>query len=274
VTDPQYVAGILPRHRTDVHKGDKGRLMIIAGSSGMMGAAVLSANAAMRTGSGVVMLCVEKELRNIINSMSLEVIVDDLSGIEPNMDKCNVIAIGPGLLPNKVTEKLLLTLLSINSKVPLVVDAGAINSLSDAGAIAKSSRDVVLTPHPGEFSKLTGISVEDIQKNRINIASDFAKKNKVTVVLKGAYSVIAGKNGEIFVNPSGNPSMATAGSGDVLCGIISSLIGQGCDTYEAAVAGVFIHSMAAGLGTSIKGEYGLIASDMIDSIPFAMESIV
>jgi hydroxyethylthiazole kinase-like uncharacterized protein yjeF len=173
----------------------------------------------------------------------------------------------------KTIKSLVYSLINSKDDFPLVIDADGLNVIDDPSALKTSGRDIVITPHPGEFARLTGSSVEDIQKNRISSACDFAKNHGVTVVLKGAYTIIAGKNGEMFINPYGNPGMATAGSGDVLTGIIASLIGQGAGTYASAVAAVYIHSMAAGLATSIKGDHGVIASDMIDSIPFAISSI-
>ena len=275
VTDSKLVANIIPRRKVDYHKGNCGRVLIIAGSSGMMGAAVLAANSALRTGSGLVNLCVPRDIKNHVNSMSLEVVVSDLGSINNLTSKSDAIAIGPGLSMNRSTAKLVADLLvSGIVRVPIVIDADGLNSISDPQILKRSAKDIVITPHPGEFARLTRCTVTDIEKDRMGHARRFAEEYGITVLLKGAYTVIAGKGKKLFINPVGNPAMATAGVGDVLCGIITSLIGQGVNSFDAAVAGAYIHGMAGNIASSIKGEHGLIASDIIENIPFAIKSIL
>jgi NAD(P)H-hydrate epimerase len=274
VTDPMFVAGSVPTRKVDSNKGDYGKVLVIAGSSGMMGAAVLTANAALRTGSGLVTLCVPDKIKDIVNSMSLETVVAGFSELDEKLKDCDVIALGPGLSRSKDAVKLVNSLiLSRKIKVPMVIDADGLNAISDPSILKRSGKDIILTPHPGEFSRLSGKKVEEIQRDRTGSAGRFASKYGITIVLKGAYTVISGK-GRTYINPTGNPGMASAGVGDVLTGIIASLIGQGVETFKAAVAGAYVHGMAGNLAVSIKGEHGIIASDIIDSIPYTLASIL
>ena len=273
-TDRKYVASVLPVRRADANKGDYGKVLVIAGSSGMMGAAVLTGRAALRAGSGVVTLCVPDEIKNFVNSMSLELIVGGFSQLDDKLVDCDAIAIGPGLSQGKrITALMENILLSKNIKVPLVIDADGLNAISDPSIFKKSGKEIIITPHPGEFSRLTGKSIESIQKDRTGSASAFAEKFGVTIILKGADSVISGK-GKLFINPVRNPGMATAGSGDVLTGIVASLIGQGLDVLNSAVAGAYIHGMAGNIATSIIGERGVVSGDIIGSIPAAVGAII
>jgi NAD(P)H-hydrate epimerase len=275
ITDPKFVAGILPKRKVDFHKGNCGKILVIAGSSGMIGAAVLTATSALRTGSGLVTLCVPNDLKDLVNSMSLETIVAGFKDIEILLNDCDAIAIGPGLSKGKDISKTINNIiLSDKIKVPIVIDADGINAISDPDILKRSHHDLIITPHPGEFSRLINKPIYEIQRDRTGFASRFAVEYGVTIVLKGAYTVIAGKDKQIFINPIGNPAMASAGMGDVLTGIITSLIGQGASSFNSAVAGAFIHGMAGNLAASIKGEHGIIASDIIDSIPFTLSSIL
>lgn len=274
VTDQSYVSGVIPRRKVDFNKGNCGKVLIIAGSSGMMGAAVLTATAALRTGSGLVTLCVPDSIKDLVNSMSLETVVAGFSELDEKLKECDCIAVGPGLSKGKNITGIVNGLLRAKKiSVPLVLDADALNAITDPSILKKSGKDIIITPHPGEFSRLTGKKIEEIQKDRIDSASRFAAKYGITVVLKGAYTVIAGA-GKTFVNPTGNPGMASAGVGDALTGIIASLVGQGTDTLNAAVAGSYIHGMAGNLAVSIKGERGVTASDIIDSIPYTLASVL
>ncbi len=267
ITSSKYVANVLPKRKADANKGDFGKVLIIAGSSGMIGAAVLTARAALRTGSGLVTLCVPDKIKNVVNSISLETIVAGFSQLNDKLTDFDAIAIGPGLSRGNTAAGIVKkVLLSKKVKVPIVIDADGLNAISDPSILKKSGKDMVITPHPGEFSRLTKKSVRSIQNDRTGSAASFASKFGVTVVLKGAETVIAGK-GKIFINPVKNPALATAGSGDVLTGIVASLIGQGVDSFHAAVAAAFIHGMAGNRASSKKGDRGVIASDIIDSIP-------
>ncbi len=275
VTDAAQVAALLPRRRTDSNKGSFGKVLVVAGSSGMMGAAVLTANSALRTGSGLVTLCVPDKIKDAVNSMSLETVVTGMSELKQKIRQCDVVALGPGLSKGPAVSKLVReVILSKGNALPIVLDADGLNAITDPSIFKRSIKKIVITPHPGEFSRLTGQSVESIQKDRMGSAVKFAVKYGVTVVLKGAYTVIAGSDKRLHVNPTGNPGMATAGAGDVLSGIIASLIGQGLSGFDAAVAGAYIHGLAGDLSVTLKGEHGVIASDIMDSIPYAMNMIL
>jgi len=274
ITDPRQVSSSMPRWKVDAHKGDRGKVLVIGGSSGMMGAAVLTANSALRSGSGLVTLCVPNEIKNFVNSMSLEVVVSGFDRMEEKLKDCDAIAVGPGLSNGGNVKQIMTKLLTGKIKVPIVIDADGLNAISDPEILKKPELDIVITPHPGEFSRLLGKSVDEIQKDRMGFASRFAVEYGVTVVLKGAYTVIAGREKQIFINPTGNPGMATAGSGDVLTGIIAGLIGQGMKSFDAAVAGAYIHGMAANMASSIKGIHGIVAGDIIDSVPYTIDSIM
>jgi len=257
---------ILPKREKETHKGDYGRVLIVAGSSGMLGAGILASRSALRTGSGLVYLAVPKELKDIANIATPEVIVksfDDIDSIKPD-----VIVIGPGLSTSKnaksITEKILLS-----SKVPLVIDADALNT-TDVHFLNFIKAPFIITPHPKELERLIDVPASEIQKNREFIAKNTAKKINGIIVLKGSNTVVADKRGNIYINKTGNPGMATAGSGDVLSGIIASFIGQGIEIFLAAKIGVNVHGLAGDLACKEMGEYGLIASDIIDHLPKAL----
>ena len=258
----------IPKRIKNSHKGDYGRVLIVAGSSGMLGAAILSSRGALRSGAGLVYLAVPNFLRNFINLATPEVIVKNF--YEINDFDFDVLAIGPGLSINKESKFLVDKIVS-KTKKPLVVDADALNILSyNLDVLIKSKANIVLTPHPGEMARLTGLDVSSIQKNRVKTAAQFAKKWGVCLVLKGDKTVIADKNGDVFINSTGNPGMASAGMGDVLTGVIASFIGQGFSPFLAAQAGVAIHGLAGDIAKKEKGELGLIASDIVDNLPKAI----
>lgn len=274
ITDTKFVSSVIPRRKVDCNKGDCGKVLIVAGSSGMMGAAVMTARAALRAGSGLVTLCVPDDIKDMVNSMSLEIIVAGFGEMDDKIKGCDVVAIGPGLSNGKNISRIVKSLLLSNKvNIPLVIDADGLNSISDLSILKKAGKDIVITPHPGEFARLAGRSIEEIQKDRTGNAMRISSEYGITTVLKGAYTVIAGK-GRTFINPTGNPGMASAGVGDVLTGVIASLIGQGVNVLNSAAAGAFIHGLAGNLAASIRGEHGMIASDVIDAIPYAIASII
>lgn len=272
---------LLPKRHSRMHKGDCGRVFIIAGSLGMTGAACLACKAAMRCGSGLVTLGTPECVQPVAASALLEVMTLPLPDRDGMICKdatkiitkkafvSDVCAIGPGLGASddiaEITEAVL------RGTVPCVIDADGINAVAKKKDVLKSkSCDVVLTPHPGEMARLTGTSVEKIESDRSLAASEFAKEYNCTVVLKGHETVIAAPDGSVSINHTGNSGMASGGMGDVLTGVIASFIGQGCSPYDAAVLGVFIHGLAADIGAEKFGEFGLIAGDVIDCLPQAV----
>ncbi|HEX2927366.1 MAG TPA: NAD(P)H-hydrate dehydratase [Ruminiclostridium sp.] len=280
--DKKLVKALIPSRKAEFNKGSCGKVAILSGSKGMAGSGCLTAKACLRTGSGLVYLAVPSNLINIYQSVVPEAVAVDLNdskdiiseqslgAIEELFKKCNVAAIGPGLSSHK-SIYYIIKRLSETTEIPTVLDADALNAVSqNIGLLGNFKSEVVITPHPGEMARLTGLDIQYIQNNRMEVAKKYAVLWGVTVVLKGARTIIADKNGRICINSTGNPGMATAGSGDSLTGIIASLIGQGARAAEAAVAGVFLHGLAGDIGARSKGEYGLTAMDIVENIPAAI----
>ena len=275
---------IFPPRRLDSHKGDYGRLFIIAGSLGMSGAALLAAKGALRTGAGLVFLGVPSSLTSVVESAVLEVIAKPLTeskkgfiGLKAYSFICefskqvDALILGPGLSRNRETERLIRELIKVLDK-PLVVDADALNALSvHLDVLLQRKAEMIITPHPGEFARLLKKSVEEIEKEREKLTLEFARRYKLTVVLKGYGTVVSSAKGEVYVNHTGNPGMATAGMGDVLSGMIGSLLARGFSCFEAAKLGVYLHGLAGDLSAQEKGEEGMIASDLIEMIPEAIK---
>ena len=271
---------VFPRRKPDTHKGDYGHIFILAGSLGLSGAAVLCANSAMRSGAGLVTLGVPEGVYSIIAKKAYpEVMVRPLAetkdktlslkaypAIMSLIEKTDVLAIGPGLSRNPQTQKLIRRIIS-NIHKPMVIDADALNALSGNLEILRINPNLkILTPHPGEFSRLSGAPRVYIQKNRETLAKKFAYDYNIILVLKGHNTVVASPN-KLYVNKTGNPGMATAGSGDVLTGIISALLGQGLNGFSAAKTGAYLHGLAGDLAAKEKTQAALIASDIIENIP-------
>ncbi len=268
---------IFEKRRHNSHKGSFGTALLINGSYGMAGAAVLAARAALRSGLGIAkcILCdsiYTPFTLSVPEAVCVPVNTDkngafDADGIDlySHLDKCNAILFGCGVKSGKGVEKLLFDVLSCN--LPCVIDADGINTLSRRIDILKESKkEVILTPHPGEMARLLNLSVKEIEQNRVNIARDFAKKYDCVLVLKGANTIIASPQGEIFFNMTGNPGMATGGSGDVLSGIMVSLLAQGYSAIDAAKYAVYLHGEAGDKAKVKKGERAMLPSDMIEEL--------
>ncbi len=277
------VRSSLPERRQDIHKGDCGRIFIVAGSKGLTGAGILASKAALRSGGGLITLGCCESLNPIFEISLHEVMtypLDDADGTltlasaDAILDKASssdVVAFGCGLSRSDDIYKILETILP-RIECPIVIDADGLNALSRNIDILKTAKSkVILTPHIGEFSRLTGLSAEEICADRSKVASQFATKWGVTVVLKSERTVVARPDGDVRCNLLGNSGMATGGSGDVLTGIIASFIGQGIENpVETAV---YIHSLSADIASLEKGTYGLIPTDVIETIPTAIKLI-
>jgi len=262
------------------HKGSFGHLLVIAGSTGKTGAACLCANAAMRCGTGLVTLGIAKSLNNSIEPQVIEPMTHPLPEKEKGLlsDNCfdeiqtllkgkQALAIGPGLGIRKGTKKLIHKLIQ-NSDVPMVIDADAINCIAQNPEMLKKKKaSAILTPHPGEMARLCNISTSEIQADRIGISSEFAKNHDVILVLKGAQTVVSFPDGRSFICPTGNPGMASGGMGDVLTGIIAGFYAQGFSPENASLAGVYIHGLSADILARDMGDFGFVATDMIQMIP-------
>jgi len=269
------------------HKGSYGHCLIIAGSTGKTGAAALSANSAVRAGSGLVTLAIPASLNPILEIKTTESMTHPLEdGRKGHLGEKNLaailqaicgkdaVALGPGISSTMDTAVLVQRLVK-DCPVPMVLDADGLNAVAGDVSILlqKKSPEIVLTPHPGEMSRLTGLSIARIESDRIAVVREFAMRYAVYLVLKGAGTVVASPDGSIAINGSGNPGMASGGMGDVLTGIIVSLLGQGYPAREACRLGVFLHGHAADLVAREKGEIGINATDVLERIPYAYKNI-
>lgn len=270
----------IKRRERDSHKGNYGRVGILAGSRGMTGSAYLTCMASLKIGSGLVYSIVAEDIFDIMSIKLTEAIIIDINDYKyPNIEsiindkKIDVLVIGPGMGISK--EKIELTKNIVeNLTIPIVIDADGINCLSyNMDSLKNNKGEIILTPHPKEMSRLIGKEVSYIQKNREKITKDLSMKYKVYTVLKGSKSVVSTPKGKIYINKSGNPGMSTAGTGDVLTGMIGGLIGQGYSMYESCVLGVFIHGLAGDIAVKDLTEYSLVASDLIDNIPKAIRKL-
>ncbi len=268
----------LVRRQPDAHKGQTGHLLVIAGSPGKTGAAAMTAMSAMRAGAGLVTLGIPKSINPIVETLGIEAMTCPLpetedgaldeSAYEKIMELSQgkqAIAMGPGLGQAEPTRKLIHQIIR-TSKIPMVIDADALNALS-ADILKERKAKAVLTPHPGEMARLSGMTTAEIQKDRIACARKFATELNVHLVLKGAGTVVAHPDGKIFVNATGNSGMASGGMGDVLTGVIGGLMAQGMPAGEAARAGVYLHGAAADRLAEKIGSVGFLATEVMAEIP-------
>jgi len=273
-----------PPRRPDSHKGDYGRVLIIAGSVGFSGAATLAALGALRSGAGLVTLGVPAAIYSIVASRVPEVMPTPLPGSNGSiaadaLDRVNVlakasdiVAVGPGLSTDNGVLPIVRGLLG-NDR-PLVIDADGLNVLAgNTRILAQTGKPVVITPHPGELGRLLDQSVSTIQTDRITAARTAASRFKCTVLLKGARTVVAAAGGEVFIVPTGNPGMATGGMGDVLTGAVAALIGQRMEPLHAAYAGAYLHGLAGDLIADARGPVGMLASEVADHLPVAIHRV-
>jgi NAD(P)H-hydrate epimerase len=273
LTRGQMRALVHPRS-PDSHKGDFGHVLVVAGALGHSGAAHLAATAALKSGAGLVTLATAKSCQPIVAAMTPEYMTIGLSESENGFDvadldrllqhNCDVIAIGPGLGTAPGTMAFVHALLE-RAGTPIVLDADALNAFqADPDRLmGAEGRDVIITPHPGEFARLTGVTAAEVQANRVELARTFAATHHVYVILKGHRTVIATPEEHVFINPTGNPGMASGGMGDVLTGIVAAWLGQLLDAEAACRLGVYLHGTAGDLAEASEGEVALIASDVI-----------
>jgi hydroxyethylthiazole kinase-like uncharacterized protein yjeF len=257
----------LPPRRPDAHKGDSGKVLIVAGSRGMAGAAVLAANGAYRGGAGLVYLAVPEDLINVVSSLQVCAIVRafplEVESVEPD-----VVAVGPGLGSSAPAAEQVRRLVATR-KTPLVLDADGLNTfVNEPNSLKVGDSPRILTPHPGELARLTKSTPAAINRNRRKAAEEAARTFKSIVVLKGQGTVITdGK--QTRINETGNPGMATGGTGDVLTGVIAALVAQGLSPFDAASLGVHLHGRAGDLAAEKVGIHSLMATDLVDHLPSA-----
>ncbi len=276
-TDQNEAQRMIPLREITGHKNRYGRVLVVAGSRGFTGAAMLSSEAALAAGSGLVTLCSYNETMEILVPRLTEIMSLYEDDLEEGARKADIVAFGPGLGNTEETFQLLLRVIKTlqeegKSDATLVIDADGLNALEGRTEILKPlCFNVVLTPHPGEMARLTGKSVKEVEENRLDTAKGFAKEHEVIVVLKGYHTVVT--DGQtVHINSTGSSAMAQGGMGDVLTGIIASLSGQGLLPMEAAILGTYIHGC---IGDHLAQErYSVKASEIIENIPFYMKKLL
>jgi NAD(P)H-hydrate epimerase len=282
----EIVRPMLPYRRPNANKGSFGPVLIIGGSPGLTGAVVLSVRAALRAGAGLVTAAVPEGLIESVKAGSDEGIAawlkqnkagfisaDAYPQIMELASKSKVVAIGPGIGRDTETRELIRKLVR-DIKKPLVIDADALNALSeDKTCLKNSGKDVILTPHIGEMSRLTGISIEDIIKDKPAVLRSFTREYRVNVILKDGRSMVGDMDGNIYVNTTGNSGMATPGSGDVLTGVVAAFMAHNMESARAGIAANFIHGAAGDMLLEVVSEEGIIAGDIIEYVPRAIKAL-
>ncbi len=278
---------VLPQRDPAGHKTTFGYVAVISGSAGMTGAGAMASRACLRCGAGMVTFCLPESLNLALEAKLTEVMtyplpetaaktlsVDALKAVEPVLQKADVLAVGPGLSTHPETQKLVSSLIQ-KVNLPIVLDADGLNAMSGRiDVLRKRKAATIITPHPGEMARLTGLKVSEIMRNKPKVASRFANENGVVTVLKGAPTVVASPDGSTFINSKGNSALATAGSGDVLTGMIAGMLSQGLDSVEAAKTGVYLHGLAGDIMSDRYTEYGVVATDLLEAIPAAIKLIL
>jgi len=270
--------------RPDTHKGDYGHLLVISGSVGKTGAAAMVCEAALRIGAGLVTLAIPKSLNAIMEMKLTEVMTEPLpetpkqslslrafNSILRLCENKKAVVIGPGLGTFKETQSLVLKLIK-TLDLPVVLDADGITALATQPKILPTAnRSLILTPHPGEMARLIQSTPKEVQEDRIGISRNFSQSRQVHLLLKGHRTLITTPKGEVFINPTGNPGMASGGTGDVLTGMIGGLICQGFEILPSLQIAVYLHGLAGDVVASEKGEKSLVASDIIEKIPALLQ---
>lgn len=284
--DPEELtlAPLGPRPK-DVHKGNYGHLLLVAGSTGKTGACAMAAEAALRVGTGLVTAAVPGSLNPILEVKLTEVMTEPLPDeggfFSPEalpkalelLGGKSAIAIGPGMGQGAGARALVREIVRA-ARVPMVIDADGINCLVGALEVLKEKgAPVILTPHPGEMARLLGTTPKEVQGDRIGVARSFAREHDVILVLKGARTVVAEPSGKVFINPTGNPGMASGGMGDILTGMIGGFLAQGMDPIEAAKLGVYLHGLSGDMAREDLGEPYLSATDLLRYLPKAMRGL-
>jgi NAD(P)H-hydrate epimerase len=267
----------IPARRVDANKGSYGHVLIVAGSPGKTGAAALAGLGALRGGAGLVTIATRPEALAPVMAHAPELMglalanpgplgLGDLNALLEAADGKKAVVFGPGIARGDETAKLLAAFLEELS-IPCVLDADALNAVAGhLEVLSKAKGELLLTPHPGEMARLVGKTVPEVQADRLGVARAFAKEQHVVLMLKGARTVIALDDGSAFINPTGNPGMATGGTGDVLSGLCGALLAQGLSTEDTAICGAYVHGLAGDFAARRRGQTGLIASDLLEGL--------
>lgn len=281
----EELAELLPPREAGTHKGDYGHALLVAGSNGKAGAAILAARSMIRAGAGLVTVAVPEPIVQTVDLGSIESMTLELpsspagqiteAAVEAVLAAAEgkaVLALGPGLGQEPATAEAIRRIV-LDAPLPLVLDADGLNAFAGrAGELAERRSETVLTPHPGELGRLLGIPTAEVQADRVVAARRAAEETEAIVVLKGSLTLVASGRA-VFVNPTGNPGMATGGSGDVLTGLIAGLLAQGLDALDATILGVYLHGLAGDIAASFHGEVALAAGDLIDALPEALSKL-
>jgi len=287
LVEEEDVRRALPPRAREAHKGDFGHLLVVAGSRGKPGAAALAALGCLRTGAGLVTVATGRNAQPMVHAHCPEVMVEPLTETEKGtlsrkvlpsllrmVESMDLLVLGPGLgqatdvaqVIRKLVEKV---------EIPVVVDADGLNAFAGKAEMIQGSakRPRIVTPHPGEMARLLGCRTTEVQRDRVAAARKFARKNRCITVLKGYHTLTAAPSGEVFINPTGNPGLATAGTGDVLAGMIGALVAQTGDPLSGTVAAVYLHGLAGDRAAAHRGESGMMATDLLEHIPEATETL-
>ncbi|GAB1477172.1 hypothetical protein MASR2M70_20080 [Bacillota bacterium] len=274
--DEAFVNTFIKKRAKELHKGQCGKVLVIAGSKGMAGAAALCARGALRSGAGLVRVSITEELFQILQIAVPEATCVPRSLPPEQLEEYQAIVIGPGLGDDLSNVPIIKQVMRIGSAA-IVLDADGINLLASnkelRDDIKAAKGRLIITPHPGEAARLLGCKTEEINGDRLGSALRIAEQTGAITVLKGAGTIVATPDKESYINTTGNPGMATGGSGDVLSGIIASLAGQGCSCTQAAACGVYVHGAAGDLAAKALGEYGIVASDIAAMTGLAIRNI-
>ncbi len=283
--DNNLVKKLLPNRRDNSHKGDYGKVLIVAGSIGMSGAATLTAEASLKMGAGLVTVAAPPSINSILEMKLTEAMTYPLAGDEEGvitkssladikdlLAERDLLTIGPGLGQseeiNQIIKELILTI-----DKPLIIDADGLNAIKDVDILKERRYPLILTPHPGEMARLINKSIKEVTTNPIAVATNFASKYQVNLVLKGSRTIVAMPTGEAYINIIGNSGMATGGSGDVLTGLITALFAQGINPNDATIIAVYLHALAGDLAAEELTKYSLLPSDLIKYLPQGIRAV-
>ncbi len=283
VITPREVARLIGPRPADSNKGNFGHVLVIGGSLGKSGAAAMAGFSALRAGAGLSTVAIPRSVLPMVAGFHPELMTEPLSETEAGTisqkaleqleelaKNKTVLAIGPGISRNTETAECVRTVVK-KTKTPIVLDADGLNAFENrAQELNGNGRELVITPHPGEMARLLGCSIADVQRDRMNVARTVARDHDLIVVLKGHRTLVAKPSGEIWVNTTGNPGMATGGTGDILTGMVSGMIAQNPKSvFEAVIAAVHLHGLAGDVAKESMGEQGLVATDLIKALPEA-----
>jgi NAD(P)H-hydrate epimerase len=285
LSSPQDFSDLLAPRQRDANKGSYGHVLVIGGSSGKAGAAAMAGYSALRAGAGLSTVATARSVLSTVAGFHPELMTEaleettagtiarvnvDSGALKRVIERKTVLAIGPGISRHPETAELVRAL-ATDIRTTMVLDADALNAFEGrAGDLTGHERQLVVTPHPGEMARLTGLSIAAIQQNRLDVARDFARRHELIVVLKGHRTLVASPSGEVWANPTGNPGMATGGTGDVLTGIVAGLIAQHPnDAFRATALAVYLHGLAGDIASKGLGEVSLVATDLVRFLPVA-----